>query len=192
MDAEKRNIEVLTELDVLEKSRSYVPNAEKAEFVEYASTRCFDRMELSTEEGESVPPMWKENAARKMRYMTAALAKLYLSIPADAEGWELSEAEYDRLAESQLVSQLERMKKSTKNTVVRDKLYDLLADYRVLEKLLNAECFGLLSAMNDTVARLKSLLSAAVTPEAMQEMQTQAEALKNEFDSYLKNRVIGQ
>ncbi len=188
MDAEKRNIEVLKENDVLTQARAYVPNGEKAGFVEYVSTRCFDRMELTTEEGEAVPPLWKENAARKMRYMTAALARLYLALPVGDDRWELTDEMYDRLAESQLISQLERLKKSTKNPVLRDKIYDLLADYRVLEKLLNSECFGLLNAMNDTVARLKSLLSAAVTPEALQAIQAQAEEVKGELDAYLNSR----
>lgn len=190
MDKGKRNIEVLTEDGVLTRAVAYVPYADKAAFVDIAAVRCFDRLELTTEEGDMVPPMWKENAGRKAKYMTAALAGIYLRIlPEDSENeWELTDEEYDALAESQLVSQLERIKKATRNPAVRDKIYDLLADYRFLERLLNAECYGLLNAMNDNVSRLKSLLAASVTPEAIQALQEEAEKTKGEVEAYLKTR----
>lgn len=190
MDAEKRNIAVLTEEDVLTLATAYAPCAAKTAFVDSVAARCFDRLELTTEEGDTVPPMWKENAGRKAKYMTAALAGIYLRILPERENapWELTDEEYDALAESQLVSQLERIKKATRNPAVRDKIYDLLADYRFLERLLNAECYGLLNAMNDTVSRLKSLLTASVTPEAIQALQEEAEKTKSEVEAYLKAR----
>lgn len=187
---ENRNIAVLTEEDVLTLAKAYAPHVEKTTFVDSAAVRCFDRMELTTEDGNAVPPMWKENSGRKARYMTAALAGIYLRILPEREDdpWELTDEEYDALAESQLVSQLERMKKGTKNPAVRDKIYDLLADYRFLERLLNAECYGLLNAMNDTVSRLQSLMSSAVTPEAIRALQEEAEKTKGEVEAYLKGR----
>lgn len=192
MDTGKENIGVLTEHDVKTRSRSYVANAEKEAFVNYAAMRCFDRMELSTEDGQSVPPMWKENAGRKNRYMAAALVRLYLfprgGDAVDGSILELDDDEWDALASFQLTSQLERMKKRTGDQQLRDKIYDMISDYHVLEKLLNAECYGLLNAMNDPVARFRALMSAEVTPEAIQTMQEQMEETKRELEEYISKR----
>lgn len=189
MDAEKRNIVVLTEAELKNRARSYVPTKEKEAFLAYAATRSFDRLEVSTEEGEAVPPMWKENLGRKNRYLLTALAGLYLRLTdPEKQGWELGDEAYEALAESQLMGQLERMKKRTGDQQLRDAIYDLIADYHLLEKLLNAECYGLLNAMNDPVARLRSLMAAAVTPEALREMQAQAEETRKELESYLAGR----
>lgn len=192
MDTEKESIGVLTEHNVKTRSRSYVANAEKEAFVNYAATRCFDRLELSTEDGQSVPPMWKENLGRKNRYMAAALVRLYLfpwsGDTVDGSILELDDDEWDAISSLQFTSQLERMKKRTGDQQLRDKIFDMIADYHVLEKLLNSECYGLLNAMNDPVTRFKTMLSAEVTPEAIQAMQKQMDATKRELEDYISKR----
>lgn len=189
---EKENIMVLTEEHILTKAATYVPMTIKESFVEAASSRCFDRMEISTEEGEPVPFLWKENMGRKTRFLAAALDRLYLHrLPepeAEADPWEVTEEEFELLAESRVMSQLERMKKYSKNAEVRDRIYDLLADYHLLERMLNSECYGLLNAMNDPIARSQSMMSAAATPEALQALKEQAETAKKELESYLAGR----
>ena len=61
--------------------KTYIPLAEKLAFAEYCGSRCFDRMEIhASDGGENVPmpPMYKENAGLKMRYLMGALVKMYL------------------------------------------------------------------------------------------------------------------
>ena len=186
MESEKKVS--LTEEHLRDVAVSYVSMRDKEEFIRDASTGCFDKMEIGTENGDPLPPFYKESALRKHRYMTAALMKLYLRIECDTEAggdpWSITDESYETAARSFLISQLERIKKRTADKELQDKIYDLLADYRLLEKLLNAECYGMLPAMNDTVSRFQMMMSAQATPEAMEALLKATEEARKELDEY--------
>lgn len=178
----------LTEEHLREASVSYVSMRDKEEFIKDVSPGCFDRMEIGTENGEPLPPFYKESALRKHRYMTAALMNLYLRLPMDIveDGgpWDITDETYEAASGSFLISQLERIKKRTADKELQDKIYDLLADYKLLEKLLNAECYGMLPAMNDALSRFQMMMSAQTTPEAMEALLKATEEAKQELEDY--------
>ena len=66
--------------------------------------------------------------------------------------------------------------------MLRDKAFDLLADFRDLEKMLNTEIYANLAVMNDVVARMNMAMQSAVTPESLQELTAMAEELKKTAD----------
>ena len=74
---------VLTEDYLRENAAAYIPLGEKVKFLNAVSMRCFDKMEIADENGEPLPPFYKESPVSKLRYMTAALLKLYLRIGFD-------------------------------------------------------------------------------------------------------------
>jgi hypothetical protein len=178
----------LTEEHLRDVAVSYVPMRDKEEFIKDVSPGCFDKMEIGTENGDPLPPFYKESAVRKHRYMTAALMKLYLHLSVDLveDGgpWDITDETYEAASASFLISQLERIKKRTADKELQDKIYDLLADYKLLEKLLNAECYGMLPAMNDTVSRFQMMMSAQTTPEAMEALLKATEETKRELEEY--------
>ena len=186
MDSEKKL--TLTEEWLRDKARSYVPLKEKREFVELCAMKCFDRMEIGTEDGQPLPPFYKENAVSKQKYMTGALLRLYLGVVGDFGGeddpYRMTDEAFDEWARCFPVSQIERMKRTTKDKELQDKIYDLLADYKSLEKLLNAECYGLLPAMNDTLSRFQMMMSAQTTPEVMAELQKTVEQTQRELEAF--------
>ena len=61
---------------------------------------------------------------------------------------------------------------------LRDKAFDLLADFRDLEKMLNTEIYANLAVMNDVVARMNMAMQSAVTPEKLQELTAMADELQ--------------
>ena len=67
--------------------------------------------------------------------------------------------------------------------VLRDKAYDLLADYRDIERMLNTEINANLTIMNDVVARMAMSASSAMSPESMAEIAQMAEALKENAEN---------
>lgn len=190
MESEKKI--VLTEEYLRTEAVSYIPMRDKEEFIKDVSPGCFDKMEIGTENGDPLPPFYKESAVRKHRYMTAALMKLYLRVEydteADGDPWSITDESYETASRSFLLSQLERIKKRTSDKELQDKIYDLLADYKLLEKLLNAECYGMLPAMNDTVSRFQMMMSAQTTPEAMEALLKATEETKRELDEYRASR----
>lgn len=179
---------VLTEEHLRSRAAAYIPLGEKEKFIKEVSVGCFDQMEIADENGEPLPPFYKESPVSKLRYMTAALLKLYLRIGFDMEReddpWSITEESFDAAAQSFLLSQLERMKKRTADKSLQDKIYDLLADYKTLEKLLNAECYGMLPAMNDTLSRFQMMMAAQTTPEAMDALMKSVEETKRELEAF--------
>lgn len=171
-------------------ARDYVPLAEKQQFVDHCADRCFDTLNIHAGDAgaeEVLPPMYKENAGRRSRYMMAALVKLYLGIEAETEPddpWMVTEAEYDRLAASHIQNQLERAKRDLS---LRGKAFDLLGDYKDLERRLNAELHALALVMNDPASRLICAMNQAASGamlegaketfrEAMEELNTRKNA----------------
>ena len=175
---------------IMQEAEAYVPISKKAEFVHYCAERCFDKLDITATSGNdtlsAMPPMWKENSELKARYMMGGLLKLYLKQnPQTDENdeWLLTEQEYDRWAAAHILNQIERMKS---NASLRDKCFDLLQDYKTLEKMLNTEAYGLIRAMNDSVSRIIAQIQASTTPESMKNAMAQLEQSKKDYEKYMK------
>lgn len=185
MESEKKL--TLTEDWLRHHAVSYASMETKERFVGDCAMRCFDKMEIGTETGQAMPPYYKENSVIKSKYMLSALLTIYLGIEGlelagEDDPWMPSAEECDAYFASFPMSQLERIKKTTQDKELRDMIYDMLSDYRALEKLLNAECYGLLPAMNDTISRFQMMMSAQTTPEAMEALMNATEEMKRELE----------
>lgn len=167
--------------EVFINAKSYVPLMQKEEIVSHCAERCIDRVVVNTGEkfrGDT-PPMYRENGQRKRRYLMGILVRAYLRLDLEGCGgdrWLMSADDYDWVGGVQLINQIDRMKKQS--DALRDKAYDLLADYRDLEKMLNTEIAANLDVMNDVVARMTMSAASAVTPESMKELSEMAKTLK--------------
>ena len=162
---------------------TYLPLKIKASWVSMVAEKCLERMSISaTVSGKDMemPPRFKENTELKSRYLMGALVKLYLlgDFEPDTDGDDalMPESEYDKWAGGHVFSQIEKFK-SDKD--LRDTCFNLLNDYKDLERRLNAECHALLSAMNDDVARQLVAMEASVTPESVQGIMQSLTELTN-------------
>ena len=151
-------IEITKEL--LEAARDYVPLAEKEAWVADAAAKCFDKLAIALDD-DPVPPMYMVNTGRKSRYLMAALIGLYFGktedIGTDEDPWELPTEVYDAWAGSHVFNQLERWKRDNE---LKFKAYDLLYDYKDLEKRFATQLSGLLAVQNDSVIRQAEYSSA--------------------------------
>lgn len=181
----------LTE-EILMKARDYVPLMEKAAFTAECAGRCFDRMDVKLESGQVIP-YYKENVERRSRYLMGGLAKLYFGEeidPVEGETYLLAADDYDRWAGGHIMGQIDRMKSGA--PALRNKAFDLLADYRDLEKMLKTEIYSLLQAMNDPVSRFQEAASQAMTPEAMKQSMAALEGLKGELNEMRRRKDGGK
>lgn len=173
----------ITMKEVFINAKSYVPLMQKEEIVSYCAERCIDRVVVNTGEkfrGDT-PPMYRENGQRKRRYLLGILVRAYLRLDFEGCGgdrWLMSADDYDWVGGVQLINQIDRMKKQS--DALRDKAYDLLADYRDLEKMMNTEINANLSIMNDVVARMSMSAASAMTPESVQELVELAERVQKD------------
>lgn len=155
--------------DMMLAARDYVPEAEKQEFLRQCGDKCFSLVSVKVN-GDAAPDMYVLDSSLRLRYLMGALAELYFGAmyrkepaPDGAETPFLMESsEFDFWGAGHPLRQIERWKSDNS---LRDKCFDLLSDYKELEKRFGAEIHGLLEIQNDVVVR--QMLSAA---DAMREL----------------------
>ena len=186
-----KNQYVLSEEDI-KKAADYVPIVDKVAFVNEVSMRCFNKLEITAEgtgsQGIAMPPMYSENTELKSRYLMGAFVKMYLKKdiePCEGENWLLSRDDYDRWAGHHIFNQVERLKQGT-SAECKNKCFDIIQDYKDLEKRLSTEIYGQLQVMNDVCPRLRMMIEEGSTPEAMQDAMRQLGDLKKELESYTR------
>ena len=177
---------IVTEDQVREKARSYVPVKEKHRFVEDVSTRCFDILNITATTGDSAtPPLYKENTEKKQKYLAAAVAKLYLGegfTPANEnDQWLMTDEDFDFFSAVRPLTQVDRIRRMTKDRELQDKCFDLVQDYKDLREMLNNEIHGLMRAMNDTLARFQNLLAVQASPEYLESLKGELDSLQSEI-----------
>lgn len=171
--------EITITKEMLLGARDYVELGVKETWCKDNAMKCFDKLSITADE-EPAPPMYMLNAGLKARYLMAAFTAFYLRQDYEAladDNSLMSVEEYDRWAGSHVFNQIERWKSDRE---VRDKCFDVLADYKDLEKMFSVQINGMLAAMNDPVVRQNEYLSTQMKElpavlEQLKEMQGKAE-----------------
>lgn len=180
--------------DILINARDYVPYAEKKRFLDECAGRCFDKLAISADGGAelvAMPPMYKKNPFLVRRYMSAALLMLYLNLPCapenrERDAWLISPDKYDEIAASHIFNQLDRMKSKASSPAYKDKIFDLIADYRELEKMMNDEIYALLQVMNEPVSRLLASIQLTATPDSLRSAAEQLKNVRDELETQIE------
>ena len=174
-------------LNQLKQMTTYVPLAAKTEWVRLVSDSCMDRNDLTFMD-EALPSMYTENADRKSRFLLGFFLRLYLHF-----NWEHGEDEdaidewlvpydvYDSWAGGHIFAQIEKFK-SDKD--VKDICFNLLAEYKDVERRLNNEIYGKLQVKNDPVTRQIMQQQMSVTPEAIEALFDGLKDAQAAFDEY--------
>lgn len=174
--------------EILMGAKCYVPLQEKERFARIVAERCCDVATSRFSYGGAeilAPEMRVENFGLRQRYMMGALYAVYLGVPyepvKDTE-WCMAQDDYNWAASTFPMNRLERFKS---DAALRDKIFDLLRDYKELERMVSVEIGNVLTTNNDVVARLLMALSMAATPEAIaqlsdaeKQIQSLAQSLK--------------
>ena len=178
----------LTEQQI-EKAESYVSLIQKEEFVEACMKQCLGSVEVSLASGDehaAMPTMFMESTFMKSKYLMCAFIRLYLKEEAETEEgdeWLLSTGAYDEWAGSHVFNQLERMKDKKE---LRDKCFDLIKDYRDLERRLTTAIKGYMAVLNDPINRLYHRVYMETDESALENAKKQVEKLKEELETLAK------
>lgn len=172
---------------------TYIPLSKKIEFCDYAAPKCLEMLSLKASYADKtiqVPPMCKENTALRSRYLLGFLIKEYFHLPCETiEGdkWLMPQNEYDKYSEAHIFTVIERLKSVPE---LRDKIFDLMSDYKDLEKRLNTEIYSMLSAQNDVCLRLRLMLAEllSISPEEVKKAQEDMVNIKHELDDYMAQK----
>lgn len=166
----------ITEADI-KNCQPYIPIMDKTMAIINAASICMSEDQIRGNDGQPLPSMWQENKNMTSRVMMGFLATLLgkdfdpaivkndAGVVIEGTQYLMSADEYDAWASAHAVNQVERYKS---NPELRDKCFDILYEYREIEKWLRAEIRANLEAMNDLVTRGGELLRSSLTPQAMQ------------------------
>lgn len=175
---------IILTAEMIQAAKDYIPIAMKETWVADNAAKCFDKLAI-TADGEQMPAMYMINDSLKARYLMAAFVGLYLGAEylADEKDPALMSAEdYDRWAGSHVFNQIERMKH---NQDIRDKCFDMLYDYRILEKRFHSYIIGLLTVQNDAVIRQNEMIANQMKalPELLGQLKKLQEKVEQDAES---------
>lgn len=169
----------------IEKANKYIPVSIKNAFVKQIAPKCIERVGMrASENGVTVviPDMNKENTEVKYRYLMGALVGFYLNAKFDVESEEddflMSMDEYDKWAGGHILNQIERFKSDMK---LRDMCFDIIQDYKDLEKRLNSEIYSLVQVSNEPVSRLIATMQLTMSEEALNNMIEKTKEMQEEI-----------
>ena len=168
--------------EILMGAKTYVPLQEKERFARTVAENCCDVATSRFSYGGAeilAPEMRVENFGLRQRYMMGALYGIYLGVPfvpvKDTE-WCMAVNEYDWAASTFPLNKLERFKS---DAALRDKVFDMLRDYKELERMVCVEIGNVLATNNDLVSRFLMALSMAATPEAIAQLSDAEKDIQN-------------
>ena len=177
----------ITAEDLASKVNTYIELAAKTEWVSLVSDKCMDKVELSFMD-EAMPTMYMENADRKSRFLLGFFLRLYLNWNWEHEDkedqsdeWLVPYDVYDKWMRGHIFAQIEKFK-SDKD--VKDICFNLLSEYKDVERRLNNEIYGKLQVKNDPVTRQIMQQQMNMTPEAIEQLfdgLKEAQAAYDEF-----------
>lgn len=182
--------------EMMENADSYMPIVMKEGISASVARACVrDTADihplLSKQEDENdynVPPMYGEDTGAKARIMLTILMSYYLKVWDRDKSFMCEDGEYDAVMESHIMNQIERFKA----TDCREKAFDILSDYKELEKYVNCAIYSVLREKNDTVRRLMEALGAVGAADNLSEILEKIKGLQDEIseENARQERII--
>lgn len=156
---------VLTE-KIMTNAKTYMSLAEKKDLAKDVALHCIDFIADKSNAPATTflpfPRIVGENVALKLMLLQNVLLGHYLDIEVDIEkdAWE----SYDYYGGQHLINQIERYKADAK---LKCKAFDLLADYKEFERMVNVEIYNLKILENDVLTRINKTIAVFATPEVL-------------------------
>lgn len=167
--AKKREPFIVDE-EMIKKATSYIPLATKKAIATALADACLVAVDkttenIATETQLPIPQLYREECGAKSLYLMYYFLTEYLHI---AVSDEFTEEEYDYYASSHIFNQLERFKTADKE--IKDKVFDILYDYKELKKMLDTEIFNLKESRNNGLERVQSYIDLFASPDNIKQL----------------------
>ena len=182
---------------IIDEATTYISLTEKEKIASEVAENCIDTLQINIDNGGqliAMPPMYRENTSMKARYLMGILAAKYLKMPIEPIAEDSTETlmdlpTYDAWASSHVYDQLERMKRNSGlSTETKNRIYEIMSDFRDIEKRINATIYSLIQVQNDICTRLVAMVEMMTTPETLTEAGKQLQNVKSNLDEYLKEK----
>ena len=178
---------IITE-EIILNAESYIPIEIKGSMARSFAESCISEVQITLEnngEKDVLPPRYQENPQMKSLYGMMTLLDQYLHLLEKDENGDvtLTESEYDEWGRACVMNQLDRFK-SSKNIEVRNKVYDILDDYREFYRMLGVEITSLVANKNDGLSRFIDYFKASITPDMIKDVFSQLTGTLGEIKDY--------
>lgn len=182
---------IITE-DIIRNATSYLPIDKKSAMARTFAEDCISKVEISVskDDGNDVlPPRYQENPRMKSLFGMMVLLSDYLHlINANDNGdVSLTAQEFDEWGEASVMNQLDRMK-SSKNAEIKNKIYDILDDYREFYRMLGVEISSLIANKNDFLVRFLQYFTAEITPDVVKGLMDGLSNAASELKEYAEKQ----
>lgn len=180
--------------EILKNASDYIPLSRKILLAKTIARFCIEKSKTAAQNEKgleflALPTLWVDDLETKSLYTMSVLLTEYLKIQIPED---FTDENYDQYASTHILNQLERFKS---NVILKDKVFDLLNDFRDFKKLLDTEIFNEKEVRNDPIARLSAAISIVSNPENIKKMQEELERTANEFEiaqKEAKEKIAGK
>ncbi len=147
-------------------SCDYIPFDDKRAIAEDQAPACLIAADKGTdgiaaETQLPIPQLYKEQCGAKQYFLMYYFLTKYLHVKITEKEWTIEE--YDYYASSHVFNQLERFKSG--DVEIKNKVFDILDDYKQLKSMLEVEIYNLKEAKNSTLDRFQDSIALFTTPE---------------------------
>lgn len=168
MENKKDKFKVTEEM--ITKASDYIPLARKKAIAKATAEACLEEVDritadIANETQLPIPQLYREECGAKPLYLMYFFLTDYLCLDI---GDELSEEDYDYYAGSHIFNQLERFKSGEKE--IKDKVFDILYDYKQLKQMLETEIYNLKESRNNGLDRVQSYIDLFASPENIKQL----------------------
>lgn len=181
-----KDFEITTEM--MENARSHMPLAVKEGLSLHIADQCVIEQRKQDRDKVSnllipLPPLLSEDASLKALLLMNTFLTFYFDIDLpekDEDGNDLDVYEvFDKYNDGNLLNQIERFKS---NIVLRDKAFDILADFKEFRRMVDVAICNKKTSGNDPLTRLVAGLAASVftDPAVVEEIKSRFDKLKAE------------
>lgn len=150
--------------EIIKGAATYIPLEDKMAFAEAVAESVLEPVEITAQKRQSdevitLPQIWEENPQKKQLFLMQLFLRHYLRVEVPDN---FSTRDYDKYASTHPMNQLERFKG---NVEIKHIIFDLLADFKELKKLLDLKIFNLKATRNDMLERFLAGVNLLSTPD---------------------------
>ena len=170
--------------DIILNATLYIPIAKKSALARTFAEDCISKVEIKLND-DVLPPRYQENPMMKSLYgMMTLLAEYLHMLPTDDDGnVSMGASSFDEWGEASIMNQLDRMK-SSKNQEIRNRVYDILDDYREFYRMLGVEISSILANKNDVLSRFMQYFQSEITPDIVKGLIDNLASVAQEAKEY--------
>jgi hypothetical protein len=167
--------------DLVRNANDYIPLSRKLAIAKVIAPKCIEKSKTAEQNQKgleflALPTLWVDDLETKSLYTMSVLLTEYLKVDLPED---FTDAIYDEYASTHILNQLERFKSVLS---LKDKVFDLLNDFRDFKKLLDTEIFNEKEVRNDPVARMSAAISIVSNPESIKKMQSELEKTVSDYE----------